>query len=622
MRRNRSVIQHSRLVRGFLLMWLCGLSAPVASQPATEINDLTIAVESQDFDLYESMAGRGTTPASQLESIIADSDTIATTRLRDYSAVSDEMRRHPPDADWLVWRRTLDSLGYSPLDQINRDSVESLKLAWRAPLAPGNSMATPFIHNGVMFLYGAGDVLMALDASNGELLWRYRHVGTEVTDSKFGVALYEELVLVPTSDLRLVALDARSGAVVWDHAIRYHGSGDYNLRAAPLVAAGQLIQGVNASRVPGGGFIIAVDVRTGEETWRFQTLAHPGEPGGNSWNDLPLAQRRGGSVWIAGSYDSELDLVFFGVAPTYNTGPLLQASPLPGVNNDALYTNSTLALRPATGELVWYFQHMPNDQFDHDWVFERSILELEIEGLRKKVVVTAGKPALFDVLNAASGQYLFSIDSGIQNLVSEIDPNSGAKTLNAAVIPNAESSRLVCPLYQGGRGWPATSINKSAGLLFVPLFDVCMQTQLTGQGALLTSGLQMDPVPAPGSNGQFGRLQAIDLNRREIAWQYTQELPPSSAALATGGGLVFQGFLDQSFKAFDQFTGELVWETTLDVIPASFPVSYSVDGKQYIALVGGQLNRHTGIWLGLMASFTGYRMPEPGIPAIWVYALD
>jgi alcohol dehydrogenase (cytochrome c) len=171
------------------------------------------------------MEGRGTTPASQLESLIADSDTIATTRLRDYSPVSDEMRRQPPDADWLVWRRTLDNLGYSPLDQINRDSVKNLKLAWRQPLAPGNSMATPFVHNGVMFLYSAGDVLMALDASNGELLWRYRHVGTEVTDSKFGVALYEGLVLVPTSDLHLVALDARSGAVVWDHAIRYDGSG-------------------------------------------------------------------------------------------------------------------------------------------------------------------------------------------------------------------------------------------------------------------------------------------------------------------------------------------------------------------------------------------------------------
>ena len=562
----------------------------------------------------------GRNAANNLGSVIATPDSVPL--LRDYSPVTDEVLQNPPDSDWLTWRRTYNNLGFSNLDQINRETVSNLQLAWHQPVTPGNNMPTPLVHDGIMFLYSAGDVVLALDATNGEMLWRYSHNGDAVTSHKFGIALHENKVLVPTSDLHMVALNAQSGEVIWDHAIEIGDNTGYQLRSAPTVAGGQVIQGMAASFVPGGGFIIAIDLETGRETWRFNTLARPGEPGGNTWNDIPLEERQGGSVWNTGAYDSQLDLLFYGVSPTYNTGPLLYPLGVEGVSNDALYTNATLALRPDTGELVWYYQHVANDQFDLDWIFERSIVELEIDGEMKKVIVTAGKPGLFDALDAATGQYLFSVDPGLQNLFSAINPVTGEKIANPNVFPDAEEIRTVCPFYQGGRNWHASSVNNATGILFVPMFEVCMDTLLDGTGTLLSSGLGTETVPVPGTDGNYGRLQAIDLKNRKLAWQYRQEVVPASASLATAGDLVFLGYLDHGFKAFDQQTGDVLWETQLDAIPAAFPITYSVNGKQYIAMVAGQLNLHTGIWLGLMNKFTGFVPENPGAAALWVFALE
>lgn len=562
----------------------------------------------------------GRNVANSLDSINADPDTNPL--LRNYSSVSDELLQNPPDADWLTWRRTYNNLGFSNLDQINRDTVAELELAWHQEVTAGNNMPTPLVHDGIMFLYSAGDVVLALDATNGEMLWRYSHDGNAVTSHKFGIALHEDKVLVPTSDLHMVALNARTGEVIWDHAVDVGDNEGYALRSAPTVAGGQVIQGMAASFVPGGGFIFAIDLDTGKETWRFNTLARPGAPGGNSWNNIPLEERQGGSVWNTGAYDAELDLVFYGVSPTYNTGPLLYSLGVDGVNNDALYTNTTLALRPATGELVWYYQHVANDQFDLDWIFERSIVELEINGELKKVIVTAGKPALFDALDAATGEYLFSVDTGLQNLFVAINPETGEKIPNPNVMLDAEEIRTVCPFYQGGRNWHASSINNDSGLLFVPMFEVCMDTLLDDSGTLLTTGMRADTRPVPDTDGNYGRLQAIDLNTREPAWQYRQEVVPASASLATAGGLVFLGYLDNSFKAFDQQSGEIVWEAQLGAIPAAFPITYSVDGTQYVAVVAGQLNIHTGVWLGLQNKFSGFVPENQEAAALWVFALE
>ncbi len=567
-------------------------------------------------------------------SIFCSSPVLAQTSdaelLQSLSFVSSSMLEDPPAQDWLLWRRTYDSQGFSPLSQVNKENVGRLVQAWKTDISPGPNMATPLVHDGVMFLADTRDTILALDARSGAELWQYKHLSESGPNAKIGIALHGNKVLVPTLDLHLIALDNKSGSVLWDHEIIAPAAGPipYSLRGSPLVANGVVIQGVTATMTPEGGFIVGIDLDSGEEIWRFHSIARPDEPGGNTWNNLSLGERSGGSVWVSASYEPTLDLVYYGTAPTYDTAPLLPSLGLPEVSNDALYTNATIALRPKTGELVWYYQHMANDQWDLDWVYERQIVDLEIDGAQRRIIVTAGKMALYDALDAASGEYLFSIDVGLQNIVTSVDPDTGEKTLHPNAIPNSERAHLLCPFSNGGRNWQAAAMNPESKMLFLPLAEICMMAgPTTDQGGLLSTGVALTPAPLPGNDGKFGRLQAINLETREISWNFREDVPPTSAVLATAGGLIFGGALDQSFKAFDQDNGEVLWETDLGDIPASFPISYSIDGKQYIAVVIGQPSIHANIWLGVVSAFLGANgaslrnLSRTG-PAVVVYALN
>lgn len=563
---------------------------------------------------------------------MAQSDGGNPELLADLRPVTAEMLANPSAGDWLIWRKTYDSHGFSPLDQIDTENVDQLAEAWRIPLGQGSSMATPLVHDGVMFLADTNDTVLALDARSGEELWRYEHeTGADATaglNGKFGIAIYGTNLIVPTLDLRLLALDFRTGEPVWEHAIEVTADrpNRYSLRAAPLLADGVIVQGVTATMVPEGGFIVGIDAGSGEELWRFQTVAGPDDPGGHTWNDIAHTERQGGSVWVTGSYDPELDLVYFGPAPTYHTAPLLDPVDLQGVSNDALYTNSTIALRPRTGELAWHFQHVANDQWDLDWSFERQIIEVEVDGSPRKAVITAGKMALYDALDAATGDYLFSIDLGLQNLVASIDPQTGVKTMNPNARPNAENAVLICPQPIGGRNWIAAAVNPESNMLFLPLAETCMMGGPTGgDSQLLSTGAAISGIAPPDSDGNVGRLQAINLETRELAWSFREFMPPSSAVLATGGGLVFGAAVDQSFKAFDQADGEVLWSTKLDDIAASFPISYSVDGKQHIALVVGQPGLHSQALIGHAMQTSGDMSRFSGLtregPSLVVFAL-
>jgi len=545
--------------------------------------------------------------------------------------VTDAMLLDPPAEDWLSWRRTYDTYGFSPLDQIDRDNVADMGEAWRLPLEPGSNTPTPLVHDGVMFLLATNDTLLAMDASNGEMLWTYKHdtAAGFPPSSKFGIALHGHKVLMPTNDMNIVALDARSGDVIWSHAIEGAAPGrrSFTLRATPLVANGKVIQGINATMVPGGGFILAVDLETGEEAWRFYTIPRPGEYGDNTWNGLDLADRSGGSVWMPPSYDPELDLVYFGTAPTYDTAPLLHASNEPGVTNDALYTNATLALRVSTGELAWYFQHVANDQWDLDWTYERQIMELPVNGELRKAVVTAGKMALFDALDAATGEYLFSLDLGLQNVISHVDPVTGEKHMNPNATPSAEYAQLVCPFAAGGRNWQVSSYNEETGVLFMPIAQMCMMGGPTGQGGILSTGASLDATPFPGRESEYGRLQAVNMKTRELLWDLYELAPPTTAIVATEGGVIFGGTLDHTFRALDASTGETLWQTNTGDIPASFPVTYMANGKQHVAVVVGQPTIHAGTFLGALVGMTGGPTGPFGQlrgqgAALIVYALD
>ncbi|HEY2857648.1 MAG TPA: PQQ-binding-like beta-propeller repeat protein, partial [Terracidiphilus sp.] len=288
--------------------------------------------------------------------------------------VTDALLQNPPTGEWLTWRRGFDDQGFSPLKQITKSNVNTLRVAWTWTLSPGANEATPLVHDGVMFLHSPGDKIEALDAATGDLLWQYARILPPGVNAgnKRAISIYGNKVYMGTSDVHVVALDVKTGRVVWDQPLAEERG--FGLSGGPLVAKGKVMIGTSG-RVGGKNYIVALDAETGNLAWRFNTIAQPGEPGGDTWNDHTAEERNGGSVWTAGSYDSALNLAFFGVAQTYDTA-LLVKPVRPGANTDGLYTDCTLAINPDTGKLVWYYQHLPNDQWDLDWVFERQIVRM------------------------------------------------------------------------------------------------------------------------------------------------------------------------------------------------------------------------------------------------------
>ncbi len=551
-------------------------------------------------------------------------------QLQQSPAVTDSTLRDPSPDDWLQWGRTYDGHNFSPLDQINRDNVQNLRPAWRAPLHFGTSMPTPLVHHGIMYLHTFPDTVLALDASSGDVLWRYQHESNAIPSQKMGMALRGEKLLVPTSDLHVVALNAKSGDLIWNHEIVPETPPQmrnrYQLRSAPLVVGNKVIQGVTASFVAKGAFILVLDIDSGDELWRFNTIARPGDPGGDSWNGLELDKRSGGSFWHQGTYDPESNLIYIGVAPTYDTGPLVHPAKNDEVTSEALYTNCTIALDADTGELVWHYQHMANDQWDLDWVFERQIINLPVNGVPRKTVINVGKMAILEALDAATGRYLFSIDAGVQNVITAIDPETGAKLIDPNKWPDPDRPCVICPSAFGARSWPSTSFSPETGLVYVPITEWCMGMGPEGF-RLLTSGVGLTSEPHPDTaDGMMGRVVAYDLENGRIAWTRDQATPPTTSVLATGGGIIFSGDIDPSLKAFDDTTGELLWSTALDDMPSSNLVTYAIGEKQHVAVIVGFTNNHVR---DLTRSFHEFSAsagletfdPPKGGAAIWTFAL-
>jgi alcohol dehydrogenase (cytochrome c) len=539
--------------------------------------------------------------------------------------VTDEMLRDPAPEDWLQWGRTYNGHNFSPLNEINRETVKDLKPAWRAPLRPGTSMAAPLVHAGVMYLHAFPDTVVALDATNGAVLWRYQHEPKGGSSQKMGLGLHGEKVLVPTSDLHVLALNAKSGALIWDHPIETEVQGGYQLRSAPVVVGDKVLQGVTASFVSKGGFMVGLDVNTGDECWRFNSIPRPGEFGSDSWNDVPIERRSGGSVWHLASYDPELNLIYYGIAPTYDTGPLLHPVSKEGVTSEALYTNCTVALNPDTGDLAWHYQHMANDQWDLDWVFERQIAEVTVNGEKRKAVINVGKMAILEAVDAETGEYLFSVDSGIQNVVSKIDPKTGEKTIDMTKWPDPERPCVVTPSAVGARAWPLTSYNPETGLAYLPLTKSAMEMGQEGM-RLLTSGVGIGNATHPDAeDGTMGRIQAIDVANQKRAWAYDNPAPIMTGMLSTAGNVVFGGDMVGSLKALDADTGDLMWETILDDIPSSNIVTYAVGETQYVAVMVGIRNLHIDFMLpswNLYANEHGIEREAPmGGAGVWVFSL-
>ena len=544
--------------------------------------------------------------------------------LDDFITVSDASITEPPEGDWLTWRRSYDGHGFSPIDQINARNVDELRLAWSWTMPSGSNENVPLVRNGTMFVYGYGDILQALNAATGELLWEYRHRLANGASAfhKRALAIHGDRVVIGTSDAHVVAIDVSTGEPAWDTAI-----GDLSQReqinGGPLIALGRVMIGTTATGVNGkrgGPQIVGLDEASGEVLWRVGTIPKPGEPGGDSWNGVPWDERTGASVWTAGSFDPGTGLAYFGTGNTYDTAPLLAPDDDPNTTTDALYTNSTLAIDPLSGELVWAFQHFPNDQWDLDWAFERQLIDLTIDGRERRVALTAGKIGIYEAVDAETGEFLFAIDLGLQNIVSEIDSRTGAKTVNREVMPGSGGVQLVCPHAAGAKNFLPASFDRQRSMLYVPLNEACMDVYPVPGGGTggLSSGINWGIRPRPDSDGNFGRLQAIDLTTGENAWVVRQRAPQTSGVLATAGGLVFAGSLDRYFRAYDSSDGRMLWQTRLNDVSSSSPISFSVDGRQYIAIAVGQGGFHAASFVPLVPEFTS---PQNRGAAIWVFTL-
>ncbi len=305
---------------------------------------------------------------------------------------------------------------------------------------------------------------------------------------------------------------------------------------------------------------------------------------------------------------------------TYDTGPLLQRVDRPGITNDGLYTDSTLALDPNTGKLVWYFQHLHNDQWDLDWSFEQQLIDLPVAGVSARLVVTSGKMGIYEGMDAANGRYIFSKDLGIQNVVASIDPMTGEKAINPEVVVGDGKPHTICPHPGGGRGWIATSYNAATRVLYVPMIESCMDLipAPPGERGNLTSGVNWSIRARPGSDGKFGRVEALNLATKQVVWIDRQRAPQTTCVLATAGGVVFSGSLDRTLKAYDAGTGETLWQIRLNDVPNSCPITYSVNGKQYVAVVVGNGGPLTMTFPVLVPEIQN--PPDHGA-AIWIFEL-
>ena len=529
----------------------------------------------------------------------------------DFVPVTDEMLRSPAPGDWLAWRRTLDGWGYSPLDQIDRGNVGELRLAWTRALGAGSQQATPLAYGGVLYMPNPRDVIQAIDAVTGDLLWEYRrdrpddldeYIAAALSEAKRNIAIYGDLIISTSADDYAYALHAATGELAWETQILDYTRNPAHQSSGPIVAGGKVVSGRGC--MPEGGpeacVVVAHDALTGEEVWRTRLIPAPGEPGDESWGDIPFEERRHVGAWMVPSYDPELDMVYVGTSVTSPAPKFL----LGGTENQHLYHNSTLALDGDTGAIRWYYQHL-NDHWDLDHPFERLLVDtavtpdrsavswinprLEPGEVRQVVTGIPGKTGVVYTLDRATGEFLWATPTITQNVIAGIDGATGAVTESAELVFTSRGQQvLACPTYNGGKDWEAGAYSPLTNLMYFPLRNTCARMMVVESDETLPLELYALAVRneiAPGTD-QVGTVQAISAETGATAWRYDQRAATTSL-VATGGGLVFGGDANGRFRAFDDRTGEVLWEINLGSPLTGFPITFAVDGRQYVAASTG-----------------------------------
>ena len=532
------------------------------------------------------------TPETVGEIDVTDVGRTETFRRADrFTPVSDAVLANPPPGDWLHWRQNPEAWGHSPLTQIDPENVDQLQLAWVWGMEDGTSQPDPIVRDGVMFVPNAHNVIQALDATDGTLLWEWRHTFPEGAGGRGqlrNLGIWEDMIYVAAESGVMIALDARTGVVRWQTTFTDWQLG-YQNSSGPIVVDGKLINGIDGCTrfIVESCFITAHDARTGEELWRTYTIARPGEPGGDTWGDLPFELRGGGEVWIAGSYDPELDLLFFGTA---QSKPWVAASRGLTVNDSTLFANSTLAMDPDDGSIVWYFQHVTGETLDLDVAFERVLVD--VEGI--PVVFTIGKDGILWKLDRRTGEYLGLTETVYQDVYS-IDYETGELTYRTD-LQNAAIGEWLWSLPLDRRGTqlardvlrrPERSPGHPAG---AELHEHAGPRDRAGGGVRRDwgePGLLRDARHGR-EHRQAGCLRCRDPGRGLASVGAVSRAPFTTSVFTTASGLAFAGDFDRWFHAYDVRTGEELWRTRLATSVLGYPITYEVDGVQYIAVPAGR----------------------------------
>ena len=520
---------------------------------------------------------------------------VARAQVRDFKPVTDEMLIAPDPGDWLNWRRTLDGWGYSPLDQINKENAHTLQLRWSWALGPGQSEPTPLVYNGVMYIPNALGLVQAVDAVTGERIWEYRKKfetppRTDFTSTMRSLAIYGDKVFVSTADAHIVALAARTGEVAWDQTVADYKLG-YRYTSGPIVAKGKIVAGMTGCEryKEDVCFISAHDPQTGRQLWRTSTIARPGEPGGDTWGNLPLKYRAGGDAWIPGSYDAKTNLIYWGTAQ-----PKPWARVSRGTDGDALFTSSTLALDPASGKVVWHHQFVPGESHDLDEAFENILIDHD----GRSSLFEMGKLGILWEIDRKTGKFVAAHDLGYQTLL-EVNPQTGDVTYRPEVIPKVGVPVEYCPGSGGNRDWPASAYHPGTHALYIPVHPSCGQfvynevskenvgdfpfyssNSYTGRRVLGTTA-------HPASPEHRGGFIAMDIRNGRILWRHPMRTRSNSAALTTAGGLAIVGSGDGDVYVHDVTDGTILFQVRMPTPVRGFPITYAVRGTQYLAIPVG-----------------------------------